>query len=109
MNAQSWTRHTLAQADWTVTLPAAAIGELLAVRDAIRRAPVPTFLLDPGDYALEACRATMAELRRRTQNGPMFAVLDRLPMDRVTRDEAIQLYWLISSLLARPVAQKLNG
>ena len=47
MNAQAWTRETLASADWTVALPAAAIDELLAVRDEIRRAPVPTFLLDP--------------------------------------------------------------
>ena len=39
----------------------------------------------------------------------MFAVLDRLPMAELERDEAIQLYWLLSSLLARPVAQKLNG
>jgi alpha-ketoglutarate-dependent taurine dioxygenase len=109
MNAQAWTRETLTSTDWTVTLPAAAIRELLAVRDEIRRAPVPLFLLDPRDFALEACRATMAELRRRTQSGPMFAVLDRLPMDQLTRDEAIALYWLMSGLLARPVAQKLNG
>jgi len=36
-------------------------------------------------------------------------VLDRLPIDALSRDEAIALYWLLSSLLARPVAQKLNG
>ncbi|CAN5600663.1 hypothetical protein BH10PSE6_BH10PSE6_07140 [soil metagenome] len=107
--AQTWTRDTIAPADWTVTLPDAAVAELLAVRDEIRRAPVPTFLLDPKDFALDACRETIAEVRRRTQHGPMFAVLDRLPMEEVTRDEAIQLYWLLSSLLARPVAQKITG
>jgi len=92
-----------------VTLTDAAVRELIAVRDEIRRAPVPTFLLDPKDFALDACRATMDEVRRRTQDGPMFAVLDRLPLAEVTRDEAIQLYWLMSSLLARPVAQKITG
>ncbi len=30
-------------------------------------------------------------------------------MADVTRDEAIALYWLLSSLLARPVAQKITG
>jgi len=105
----AWTRDTIAPADWTVTLPDTAVAELLAVRDEIRRAPVPTFLLDPKDFALDACRATMDEVRRRTQDGPMFAVLDRLPLAEVTRDEAIQLYWLMSSLLARPVAQKITG
>jgi len=106
---RNWTRDTIAPADWIVTLPDIAVAELLAVRDEIRRAPVPTFLLDPKDFALDSCRATMDEVRRRTQDGPMFAVLDRLPLDDVTRDEAIQLYWLMSSLLARPVAQKITG
>ena len=106
---RAWTRATIVPADWTVPLPDAAVHELLAVRDELRRAPVPTFLLDPRDFALDACRAAMAEVRRVTQSGPMFGVLDRLPMDEVTREEAIDLYWLLSSLLARPVAQKLNG
>lgn len=106
---QAWTRDTIAPNDWTVSLPAAALAEVRAVRDEIRRAPVPTFLLDPDDFKLDACRATMNEVRRVTQEGPMFAVLDRLPLDEMSRDEAIGVYWLLSSLLARPVAQKLNG
>ena len=105
----AWTRATIGAADWTVTLSEPAIGELLIVRDELRRAPVPTFLLDPRDYALDACRAAMAEVCSVTQSGPMFAVLDRLPMAEIARDEAIQLYWLLSSLLARPVAQKITG
>ena len=106
---QAWTRATIAPVDWTVPLPDAAVRELLAVRDELRRAPVPTFLLDPEDFALDACRAVMADVRRVTQGGPMLAVLDRLPMDALTREEAVAVYWLLSSLLARPVAQKLNG
>jgi alpha-ketoglutarate-dependent taurine dioxygenase len=107
--AQVWTRDTIRPDDWTVRLPSAALDELRAVLAEIRRAPVPTFLLDPADFALDACRMTMAEVRRVTREGPMFAVLDRLPISEMNRDEAIQLYWLMSSLLARPVAQKLNG
>ena len=106
---QAWTRDTIAPTDWTVHLSAAALAELRAVLAEIRRAPVPLFLLDPSDFALEACRATMAEVRRVTQSGPMFAVLDRLPLAEMSRDEAIHLYWLLSSLLARPVAQKIGG
>ena len=106
---QAWTRETLRPGDWTVPLPADALGELHAVLADLRRAPLPTFLLDSADFALEACRATMAGVRRVTCDGPMFAVLDRLPMSEMSRDEAVQLYWLLSSLLARPVAQKLNG
>ncbi len=107
--SRCWTRDTIGPADWTVPLPSAALAELRAVLSDLRRAPLPTFLLDPADFALDACRDTMAEVRRLTQHGPMFAVLDRLPLAEMNRDEAVQLYWLLSSLLARPVAQKLNG
>jgi len=106
---QAWTRETIAPADWTVPLTDAALRELLAVRDELRRAPLPTFLLDPKDFVLVACRAVVEQVRRIARSGPMFAVLDRLPMEEVTREEAIALYWLLSSLLARPMAQKLNG
>jgi alpha-ketoglutarate-dependent taurine dioxygenase len=30
-------------------------------------------------------------------------------MEEMTREESISLYWILSNLLARPVAQKLNG
>lgn len=105
----NWTRATIAPPDWTVRLGADARAEIRAVVAELRRAPVPLFLLDPADFELGACRATMAEVRERAQKGPMFAVLDRLPLEEMSRDEAIAVYWLISSLLARPVAQKLNG
>ena len=74
--AQAWTRDTIKPADWTVPLPPAALAELRAVLAELRRAPLPTFLLDPADFALDACRAAMNEVRRVTQDGPMFAVLD---------------------------------
>ncbi len=106
---QAWTRDTIQPADWTVRLPAEALTELRAVLSQLRRAPLPTLLLDPADFALDACRATMAEVRRVTHEGAMFAVLDRLPVTEMNRDETIQLYWLMSTLLSRPVAQKLNG
>jgi alpha-ketoglutarate-dependent taurine dioxygenase len=70
---------------------------------------LPVFLLDPREYALEACREVMARVREATTRGPMFAVLERLPMEDMTREESVSLYWLLASLLARPVAQKLNG
>jgi alpha-ketoglutarate-dependent taurine dioxygenase len=107
--AQAWTRNTIRPADWTVPLPSGELDELRAVLTELRRAPLPTFLLDPADFALDACRAAMEEVRRVTRDGPMFAVLDRLPMTEMSRDEAVQLYWLLSSLLGRPVAQKLSG
>lgn len=42
-------------------------------------------------------------------DGVGFAILDRLPLDRMTRDEAVAVYWLLCRMVARPVAQKWDG
>lgn len=106
---KAWTRDTLSPGDWTVTLTDEAKDELRAVLRELRRSPLPVLVLNPADYKLDACRRVMEKVRGATRSGAMFAVLDRLPMDEMTRDEAVSLYWLLSCLLARPVAQKLNG
>lgn len=108
-DARAWIGRDLTAADWTVTLPAAALAELRQVVRELRHAPLDTLLLDPDDFALDACRAVMERVRAQLASGIMFAVLDRLPMEELSRAEATQLYWLLASLVARPVAQKLNG
>lgn len=107
--AGAWKAADLGASDWTIRLDAAALDELRVVLAALRRSPVELFLLDPADYRLEACRAVMARVREQLRHGIMFAVVDRLPLDEMSRDEATKLYWLLSALVARPVAQKLNG
>jgi alpha-ketoglutarate-dependent taurine dioxygenase len=106
---QAWVRDSLGQADWTVALPPECLAELRAVLAALRHNPLPLFLLSPADFALEGCRALMHRVRAMLDDGIMFAVLDRLPMDEISREESVMLYWLLASLLARPVAQKLDG
>jgi alpha-ketoglutarate-dependent taurine dioxygenase len=73
------------------------------------RSPLPFMLLSPSDFALDACRGVMARVGEILRDGVMFAVVDRLPVEEWTRDEALAAYWVLSSLLARPVPQKLNG
>ena len=107
--AQAWTAATLPAEQATVTLPAEAWAELEAVLAELRRSPVPMLVLDPADYELSACRALMQKIRTQLTEGIMFAVLDRLPVEQMSAEEATSLYWLLSCLVARPVAQKLNG
>ena len=38
---------------------------------------------------------------RPLDEGPGFVVLDRLPLDRINRPEAVDLYWLLGDLLGR--------
>jgi len=106
---KAWTGATLAPDSWVVPIPRACLDELEAALAAIRAHPLPLFLLKPEQFELAACRALMAQVRRRLEDGPLFAVLDRLPVETMTPEESTALYWLLSSLLSRPVAQKLDG
>jgi alpha-ketoglutarate-dependent taurine dioxygenase len=106
---QAWQRETLEAKDWIVPIPAECLAELDAALAAYRDNRLPMFLVSPEQFELSACRALMARVKSMLDDGIMFAVLDRLPMAEMDREESAILYWLLASLLARPVAQKYDG
>jgi len=106
---QAWTRATLRESDYRVVLSDAAQRELLDAAATLRRQPVPLLALRPDSLDLPACCAAMEEVRAILTRGVRFALLDRLPIEALAPEEAKALYWILSSMLARPVAQKLDG
>jgi hypothetical protein len=105
----AWSRCDVHDDDYRVTLPDIAREELLQAARSLRVQPVPLLALRPEENAMPACRAVMAQVRQRLTDGPRFAVVDRLPIEALSLDEAKSLYWILSGMLARPVAQKLDG
>src|SRR4029450_1693909 len=105
----AWTRETLAPGDGWARLSEECIAELLAVAAELRADPLPVLALDPADFDLAHCRRAMAGIRDSLTLGPGFAIVDRLPLERIERAEAVALFWLLSSLIARPGAQKGGG
>ncbi len=106
---QAWSAASLGAADWTVPIPEDCLEELRRVLRHIRAHPLPMLLRTPDELELDACRMLMRRVGDQLENGTMFAVLDRLPVEEMSLEESTTLYWLLSSLLARPVAQKLDG
>jgi alpha-ketoglutarate-dependent taurine dioxygenase len=106
---QAWTRTDVRDSDYRVVLSDAARRELLDAVQTLRRQPVPLLALRADSLDLPACRAAMEEVRAILTDGLRFALLDRLPIEQLALDEAKALYWILSSMLARPVAQKLDG
>lgn len=105
----AWRRGDIASGDYRVRLSAACLDEIRRLAGEIRAYPLPVVLRRPEEYALPHCRAAMAEVRHILKEGVRFAVVDRLPLEELSADAATAIYWLLSSMVARPVAQKLDG
>lgn len=106
---RAWTNALLTPDLWRFAIPPDALAEIDAFVAHLRANPMDVRLLVPGDYDLEACRALMTRVKRALDDGIGLAVLDRLPVDRYSKDELTAVYWQLSSMIARPVAQSYDG
>jgi alpha-ketoglutarate-dependent taurine dioxygenase len=106
---KAWRTSSLRREDWIVPISDACLAEIDALIGVLRLNPVPTVALDITDYSLSACRKMMKRLRTKLDKGVGFAVLDKLPVDSYEKSELTAVYWLLSSMIARPVAQSFGG
>lgn len=106
---QAWTGDELKLVDVLHPVPSTARDELDALVASLERAPLPTLLLAPELFELGACREFMASVKAGLDNGPGVAVIDRLPVERYGREASKAVYWILGSLLGRPVAQSWAG
>jgi alpha-ketoglutarate-dependent taurine dioxygenase len=105
----AWTRDSLDARAGLLHLDADCINELGAALKMVRANPLPVLMLEPRAFDLPACTALMGRARETLENGVGFVLIDRLPLDDYTVDEAKALYWVLAQLLARPVAQSWDG
>jgi hypothetical protein len=106
---EAWTRENVNEADWRVILPAPAIEEIRQVAESLTRSPVPLLALRPDSFDMPHCRAAMHRVSEILSEGVKFALVQKLPMDALTDDMARSIYWILASMVSRPVAQKLDG
>lgn len=107
--AIAWRGATIGDAEGIVRPDQACLDEFEAVVMELRSNPLSTLIMTPDLFEMPACRAMMAAANREVREGLGFAIIDRLPMDRYSRDEAVTLYWLLASMISRPVAQSWDG
>jgi alpha-ketoglutarate-dependent taurine dioxygenase len=105
----AWVRQDIRRGDYWIELSAACLDEIRRITDELRKYPLPTILRGPDDFAMPACREEMARVRRILDSGRRFAIVDRLPLAEMDAGEPTAIYWLLSIMISRPVAQKLDG
>jgi len=105
----TWAAQTLFENDGLVTLDGDCIAELDSAAAEIEANPLAIEALHPRHFEMTACQAAMARVREQIDNGIGFAIIDRLPVERLETEPAKKLYWLLMSMIDRPVAQKWDG
>lgn len=105
----AWTAATLCEADWKFGLDDLCVDEIRAAARFLDRNPIPIEALNADDLDLPRCREVVARVRQALRYGSRFAVIDRLPLDDISESSAKRLYWVMMSMIARPVAQKHDG
>ena len=105
----AWSRRDVRPEDYRVELSAACLDEIRRAVDDIRAFPLPTIVRGPDDFAMPVCQEKMGRVRHILDRGRRFAIVDRLPVGDMDAGEATAIYWLLSIMISRPVAQKLDG
>ena len=107
--AKAWTRQSLAESDWTLSVGDAVKKELADVVAQLRRQKLPIPMLDPAYFQLGASLSLMGMAKRMVHDGHGFAILDGFDLDDWSEEENKAVYWLLGKLLSRPVAQDAKG
>jgi hypothetical protein len=107
--SKAWTRETIRDADWLMKLPAPVIEEVRVMLAAMRDDPLPMLMQSPANFQLPEATRFFTQVRRVMDHGCGFVLIDRLPIEEMNEDEAKSVYWVLSRLAGRPVAQKWNG
>jgi alpha-ketoglutarate-dependent taurine dioxygenase len=105
----AWTAAMLDAESGSLRLNEACLAELDTVAAELVDNPLPTIALRPADFAMPQCRAAMERARIMLRDGVGFVLLDKLPLAPRHPEISIALYWLLASMVARPVAQKWDG
>lgn len=101
----AWRDETLEPEAGRIVLDAVCLNELQRAVGEIRANPMPIPCLEPTQFALAACAEAMRRAKAVLEAGVGFVLIERLPVEVLAIEEAKALYWLLGSMLARPVAQ----
>ena len=105
----AWDRESLKKDDGLIRLDAESRRELDSIVEVLRHNPLPTPMLVPDEFEMPACRAIMARAKKVLEDGVGFVIIDRVPLEEYSVDEARSVYWLLVQLVSRPVAQSWDG
>lgn len=85
---KAWVRADIQRDDWFFRLSPECLSELKAIILELRGDAGPVEQIDPARFQMPACRDFMRRVQAALDEGVRFAVVDRLPMDEISDDQA---------------------
>jgi hypothetical protein len=104
-----WLAADVRTSDWLIPLSDSVADEIDRLVQHFDDNPLPVLQRRLDELEVPACRAVMAEMKSRLDDGVGFAVLDRLPVGGYPIKSLLAVYWLLGQCIGRPVAQKWRG
>lgn len=106
-----WVAEDISDADWQVELPNQAISEILQAANTLQDNPEQHPAQGTREIKVNwpTVLKVTADLKNKIDTRRGFAVMHGLPIDDISADSAVDLYWLLGQEIAPLVAQKWNG
>ena len=108
-NGFAWTKSQIDPQSCIIPVSDEVKDEILKVAEVIDANPLPTLLRNPEQFEIPKTLELMTEIRTRLDNPPGVAVVDRFPLDEISIEQAIDIFWIIGQKIGRNVAQKWDG
>ena len=105
----AWMGVDLAPDAGVIQMPEACLQEIVELAELLEANPLPIEALSAEEFVLPHCRRVMDQARQLVERETGFALIDRLPLDRINWDTATKIYWILVSMISRPVAQNWAG
>ena len=108
-NSFAWAQREVDPDDCIVEVSEQVIAELLQMAEIIDVNPIPTVLRSLDQFEIPATLELMGKVRKRLDEPPGVVVIDSIPLDKITTEQAIDIFWTIGQKIGRNVAQKWDG
>ena len=108
-SSRAWRGSELASGTGRFDLPLEVAEEVTVAARIYEQSGQPIIEADVAQFELTATKEFMAKVLAELKDGVGFALIDRLPLDELGEDGAKIAYWLMCSLIERPVEQNWIG
>ena len=105
---RAWLREDISQSDWLFKIDDGVLQELDQLAASLKP-DTELHNLTPADFYLPLSQQLFKSIKHTLDRGVGFAVADRLPVNKYDPEILVQIFYILGSIIGRPVAQKHNG